>query len=78
MTYTIAQASFEVVAISSISFTAPSKDRLMGLVNARKLLLSFGPGLVRGEHVGWLLERELVDLVPTPHKVLRPDARYAL
>jgi uncharacterized membrane protein YedE/YeeE len=51
-TYTIAQASFEVVPISSVTFTGPSADTLMGLVNERSLPLSFGSGLVPGVFVG--------------------------
>ncbi|WP_299961345.1 YeeE/YedE family protein [uncultured Roseobacter sp.] len=51
-TYTIAQSSFEVVAVSSITFTGPSTDTLMGLVNATRLPLSFGVGLVPGVFAG--------------------------
>lgn len=51
-TYAIAQASFDVVAISSITFTGPSADTLMGFVNERALPLSFGSGLVPGVFVG--------------------------
>lgn len=51
-TYMIATASFEVVAISSITFTGPSADTLMGFVNERALPLSFGSGLVPGVFVG--------------------------
>lgn len=51
-TYLIAQASFEVVPISSITFTGPSADTLMGLVNERQLPLGFGSGLVPGVFLG--------------------------
>ncbi|MFY9239171.1 MAG: YeeE/YedE family protein [Roseovarius sp.] len=51
-TYAIAQASFDVVTISSITFTGPSADTLMGFVNERALPLSFGSGLVPGVFVG--------------------------
>ncbi|WP_454283284.1 YeeE/YedE family protein [Roseovarius sp. MBR-79] len=66
-TYAIAQSSFEVVAISSVTFTGPSTDTLMGLVNEAALPLGFGVGLVPGVFVGagttalvtgeWKLER---------------------
>lgn len=52
LTYAIAQTSFEVVAISSVTFTGPSTDTLMGLVNAPSLPLNFGVGLVPGVFVG--------------------------
>lgn len=51
-TYMIAQTSFEVVPISSVTFTGPSADTLMGLVNSTTLPLGFGVGLVPGVFVG--------------------------
>ncbi len=54
-TYLVAQASFEVVPISSITFTGPSADTLMGLVNERQLPLGFGSGLVPGVFLGAFL-----------------------
>jgi len=51
-TYAIAQTSFEVIPISSVTFTGPSTDTLMGLVNSTSLPLSFGVGLVPGVFVG--------------------------
>jgi uncharacterized membrane protein YedE/YeeE len=51
-TYLVSQASFEVVPISSITFTGPSADTLMGLVNERQLPLGFGSGLVPGVFLG--------------------------
>jgi uncharacterized membrane protein YedE/YeeE len=54
-TYAVAQASFEVVQISSITFTGPSADTLMGLVNQRQLPLGFGSGLVPGVFLGALM-----------------------
>lgn len=54
-TYLVAQASFEVVPVSSITFTGPSADTLMGLVNERRLPLNFGSGLVPGVFLGALL-----------------------
>ena len=51
-TYTVAMHSFEVVAISSVTFTGPSTDTLMGLVNSTQLPLGFGVGLVPGVFVG--------------------------
>lgn len=52
LTYWIAASSFEVVPISSVTFTGPSADTLMGLVNTADLPLSFGMGLVPGVFVG--------------------------
>ena len=67
VTYLIAQTSFEVVPLSSVTFTGPSTDTLMGLVNETALPLGFGVGLVPGVFVGagttalitreWRLER---------------------
>ncbi len=52
LTYAIAQVSFEVVPISSITFTGPATDTLMGLVDNVRLPLGFGVGLVPGVFVG--------------------------
>lgn len=52
LTYTLAQSSFEVVPVSSVTFTGPSTDTLMGLVNERSLPGSFGIGLVPGVFAG--------------------------
>lgn len=52
LTYAIAQASFDVVPVSSITFTGPSADTLMGLVNAAELPWGFGLGLVPGVFIG--------------------------
>ena len=54
-TYLVAQSSFEIVAVSSITFTGPSADTLMGLVNEQRLRLGFGSGLVPGVFIGALL-----------------------
>jgi uncharacterized membrane protein YedE/YeeE len=51
-TYAVSVASFEVVPVSSVTFTGPSADTLMGLVNERTLPLSFGSGLVPGVFLG--------------------------
>ncbi|HEV8034918.1 YeeE/YedE family protein [Yoonia sp.] len=51
-TYAVAMHSFEVVAISSVTFTGPSTDTLMGLVNSTELPLGFGIGLVPGVFLG--------------------------
>ena len=51
-TYQIAQTSFEVIPVASVTFTGPSTDTLMGLVNAPALPLNFGVGLVPGVFVG--------------------------
>jgi uncharacterized membrane protein YedE/YeeE len=52
LTYLIAESSFEVVAISSVTFTGPSADTLMGLINSPNLPLGFGIGLVPGVFLG--------------------------
>ncbi|MFK7835713.1 MAG: YeeE/YedE family protein [Sulfitobacter sp.] len=54
-TYAVSQASFDVVAVSSVTFTGPSADTLMGLVNERTLPLSFGSGLVPGVFIGAMI-----------------------
>lgn len=51
-TYAVSQTSFEVIPISSVTFTGPSTDTLMGLVNSTSLPLGFGVGLVPGVFVG--------------------------
>ncbi len=51
-TYAIAQVSFDPVAVSSVTFTGPSADTLMGLINERELTLGFSIGLVPGVFVG--------------------------
>lgn len=52
LTYAISQISFDVVPISSVTFTGPSTDTLMGLVNTTDLPLTFGLGLVPGVFLG--------------------------
>ncbi|WP_170407318.1 YeeE/YedE family protein [Ruegeria arenilitoris] len=52
MTFAIAQASFEVVPVSSVTFTGPATDTLMALVTERSVVLSFGIGLVPGVAIG--------------------------
>lgn len=54
-THLIAQSSFEIIAVQSVTFTGPSTDTLMGLVNARALPASFGLGLVPGVFGGAML-----------------------
>ncbi|MCB1480062.1 MAG: YeeE/YedE family protein [Tepidamorphaceae bacterium] len=66
-TWAVASISFEVVPISSVTFTGPSTDTLMALVAEREIALSFGIGLVPGVFLGsaamaalrgeWKLER---------------------
>lgn len=51
-TYAIAQVSFEVVPVSSVTFTGPATDTLMALVGERSVTLSFGIGLVPGVALG--------------------------
>ncbi|ABG31154.1 YeeE/YedE family protein [Roseobacter denitrificans] len=52
LTYAVAQVSFEIVPIASVTFTGPSADTLMGLVNTSDLPLGFGVGLVPGVFIG--------------------------
>lgn len=47
--------SFEIVPVKSISFTGPSADTLMGLINRPDLPLSFDIGLVPGVFLGALV-----------------------
>ncbi|QLQ31329.1 MAG: YeeE/YedE family protein [Candidatus Thiothrix singaporensis] len=47
--------SFDIVPIKSVSFTGPSADTLMGLINQPKLPLNFDVGLVPGVFLGSLL-----------------------
>lgn len=71
LTWAIASASFEVVPISSVTFTGPSTDTLMALVSDRSVPLSFGIGLVPGVFAGsalmavltreWKIQRFSVD-----------------
>lgn len=51
-TFAVAQASFEVVPVSSVTFTGPAADTLMALVGERSVTLSFGIGLVPGVVLG--------------------------
>lgn len=52
LTYHIAQNSFDVVTLSSVTFTGPATDTLMLLVNERSFPLKFGVGLVIGVFAG--------------------------
>ena len=51
-TYAMTQVSFEPLIPGSVSFTGPSADTLMGLVNERSLPLGFDVGLVPGVFLG--------------------------
>jgi uncharacterized membrane protein YedE/YeeE len=63
-TFAMTQVSFEPIQPSSITFTGPSADTLMALVNERGVVLDFGLGLVPGVFLGSatmaLLTREWV------------------
>ncbi len=52
LTYQISQISFEPIAIQSVSFTGPSTDTLMALVNQPDVAMTFGIGLVPGVFAG--------------------------
>ena len=47
--------SFDIIPVQSISFTGPSADTLMGLINQPNLPLSFSVALVPGVFLGSLL-----------------------
>jgi uncharacterized membrane protein YedE/YeeE len=49
-----AQSTFEIPAVQSITFTGPSTDTLMALINQPELLRTFGSGLVPGVFLGAL------------------------
>ncbi|OAN83598.1 lipocalin [Jannaschia sp. EhC01] len=51
-TYALSQVSFEVVDVSSVTFTGPATDTLMAFVAERSVPLSFGLGLVPGVFLG--------------------------
>lgn len=52
MTWLIAASSFEIVAVQSVTFTGPSTNTLMSLINARSMPATFGMGLVPGVFLG--------------------------
>jgi uncharacterized membrane protein YedE/YeeE len=52
LTHAIAQVSFEVIPVSSVTFTGPATDTLMVLVAAPEVAWSFGTGLVLGVAAG--------------------------
>ncbi len=54
-TYALSKVAFEASRVTSVSFTGPSADTLMGLINERALPLSFDVGLVPGVFLGSLL-----------------------
>ena len=54
-TYQMTLSSFEPVAVKSISFTGPSADTLMGLINAPAIPVGFDVGLVPGVFLGSFL-----------------------
>lgn len=54
-TFRIAQVSFSGLQVKSISFTGPSADTLMGLINSPSMPLGFDTGLVPGVFAGSML-----------------------
>lgn len=54
-TYGISQVAFEPVAVKSVSFTGPSADTLMALINTPSIPLGFDVGLIPGVFLGSLL-----------------------
>jgi uncharacterized membrane protein YedE/YeeE len=55
ITYVMSQHSFNPITIKSVSFTGPSADTLMGLINSPSVPLGFDTGLVPGVFVGALI-----------------------
>ncbi len=55
LTYALSTQSFEPVAVKSVSFTGPSADTLMGLVNVPTIRLGFDIALVPGVFLGALI-----------------------
>jgi len=55
LTYTLSQHAFTPITIKSVSFTGPSADTLMGLINSPSVPLGFDTGLVPGVFAGALL-----------------------
>ncbi len=54
-TSTLAQQSFEIIPVQSVSFTGPSADTLMALINQSSLPLTFNVALVPGVFAGSFL-----------------------
>lgn len=52
LTYLLSQMTFEGGKVTSVSFTGPSADTLMGLINSRSVPLGFDVGLVPGVFIG--------------------------
>jgi uncharacterized membrane protein YedE/YeeE len=51
-TSTLAQQSFEIIPVQSVTFTGPSADTLMALINQSSLPLNFNVALVPGVFAG--------------------------
>jgi uncharacterized membrane protein YedE/YeeE len=59
-TFRISQVSFSGGPVKSISFTGPSADTLMGLINSPSMPLGFDTGLVPGVFAGSMLAALIV------------------
>jgi uncharacterized membrane protein YedE/YeeE len=55
LTYGISQVAFDPVSVKSVSFTGPSADTLMALINTPSIPLGFDVGLIPGVFLGALL-----------------------
>ncbi len=55
LTATLASQSFDLVPVQSVSFTGPSADTLMTLINEPHVTMTFGLGLVPGVFLGSFL-----------------------
>ena len=60
-TATLASQSFDIVAVQSVSFTGPTADTLMAVVNQPNLSLGFGLGLVPGVFAGSFVASLMAD-----------------
>ena len=69
-----ASISYEMIAVKSVSFTGPSANTLMGLVNQPTIPLSFDTGLVPGVFLGSLIAA----LLSGTFKIQRFDADTGL
>ncbi len=59
LTSLVAATSFDIVAIQSVSFTGPSADTLMALIQKPTLPMSFDSGLVPGVFAGSMIAAAL-------------------
>ena len=73
ITYVLSQHSFKPITIKSVSFTGPSADTLMGLINSPSVPLGFDTGLVPGVFAGALVASLIGARVETAGISRRPQ-----